>query len=331
MATTQNKIREFFDGYTSARVRTFLANPPLSQHFRELFDGLSSARNRENSRTARLISNIESFIDRYVVIRSELDDQITAKVKTFAELVKGFTGVRDRSIIEAKATALEQKEQFQDLLQSYEAALAAWEKTQQSKADRFHILEVMDLILNEECHSRMLAWLLDRNYRKLGTHAQGSLGFRLFLEALSFPTVLADEAYVVRREISGDESRIDIEVAARGRFLMHIEVKIGAQEGYNQTKREWEDLRKRASEFNVFEGETGGVIIALFVTPSGRKPTDSHFKAVSWRKVAEVLEHFGGEAHAEDVKLFARHYAYTLRTFILAAEEEEKEDTDAGT
>jgi hypothetical protein len=176
----------------------------------------------------------------------------------------------------------------------------------------------------------MLAWLLDRNYRKLGTHAQGSLGFRLFLESLKLPAALADEPYFVRREMSGDESRIDIELAARGRFLMHIEVKISAGEGYKQTAREWNDLCRRAKELDVSDNESTGGVIALFVTPSGRKPTDPHFKAVSWRKITDVLERFAEQARAEDVRLFASHYARTLRAFILAAEQKEMEDSDAG-
>jgi hypothetical protein len=333
MALTRDRIKGFFDEYAACRTVASSPGPPATNRFKGFFEQFRSARQRETSQTSHLALDYEGFLTGYIAARDELADQVSVRALKFTDFLKGFGAARIIALARAKEIAAKQVQGFQILLEDHSKALAIWEKTQQDKADRFYILEVLDLTHNEECHSRMLAWLLDRNYRRLGTHAQDRLGFRLFLSALSalnISTSLADEPYFVRREISGDESRIDIEIAARGRFLMHIEVKIGAQEGHEQTNREWKDLRKRASELDIREDGLTGGIIAIFVTPSGRTATDPNFKAVSWRQIAQVLEDFGNQAQAQDVKLFARHYAHTLRDFIAVAEQEEREDQHAG-
>ena len=71
---------------------------------------------------------------------------------------------------------------------------------------------------------------------------EGSLGFRFFLEEFGLPVKYADGKYRVRREVSGDESRIDVEVAERRKFVIHIENKIWSAEGDDETNREWRDL-----------------------------------------------------------------------------------------
>jgi hypothetical protein len=55
----------------------------------------------------------------------------------------------------------------------------------------------------------------------------------------------------VRREQEGDASRVDIEVATSGRFVIQIESKLHAAEGVDQTAREWADLTKRARSLRV--------------------------------------------------------------------------------
>ena len=53
----------------------------------------------------------------------------------------------------------------------------------------------------------------------------------------------ADEPdYWVRTESSGNEARVDIEIAARGKFIIYVENKTYAVEGDDQTNREWRSL-----------------------------------------------------------------------------------------
>ena len=142
---------------------------------------------------------------------------------------------------------------------------------------------------------------------------------------MGLPPELADNPYSVRREVCGQNSRIDIEVAARGRFLIHIEVKIAAPEGANQTHREWEDLQRHAAELGVSEDAKNGGVFALYLTPSGRLPGQEKVRPVRWTQIACVLERFASQAQPAEVKLFASHYARTLRRYIIDLETEERE------
>ena len=159
---------------------------------------------------------------------------------------------------------------------------------------------------------------MDRRIER-GTHAQGSLGFQLFRNELQpeldpdlklqVTNYAAERQYWVRREVSSSESRVDIEIAASGKFIIHIENKIRASEGEDQTVREWRDLTKR--------GETLGVQPqhrhAIFLTLDGRPPADDRFHPVGWERIAGVLNEFAGQVRPDCVKLFVRHYAEALR------------------
>jgi hypothetical protein len=118
---------------------------------------------------------------------------------------------------------------------------------------------------------------------------------------------------------------MDIEIAARRGFILHIENKIWSSEGEAQTHREWADLLLRAEQLEVPEENRR----ALFLTPNGDQPLNNNFIPVSWRDIADVLDKFAERAQPPVVKLFATHYARTLRTFVVPApEREEGEDAE---
>jgi hypothetical protein len=176
----------------------------------------------------------------------------------------------------------------------------------------------------------VLAWLLDRDMMRPGPHAQGNLGFRLFLAEFGLPIAYADTQYWVRREVAGDESRVDIEVAARGRFLIHIENKIFSGEGPKQTDREWSDLERRAEELGLTPSSTPCAFHALFLTPHGEKAGNPKFQRVSWGQIAEVFDQFAASITPPDVRHFCSQYAKGLRKFIIG-QPSDQEDRDAQT
>ncbi len=148
------------------------------------------------------------------------------------------------------------------LLPGYRQAFEAVRASQIETAEDFRLLHLLGCETDELRHSSVLRWLLDRHE----THAQGRLGFRLLLRALSLPVLnFVDADYRCRSEVTGEESRIDIEVAARSRFIIHIENKIQAGEGQQQLMRESADLVRRAKAFDVPEDR----IHAYFLTPDG--------------------------------------------------------------
>jgi hypothetical protein len=187
----------------------------------------------------------------------------------------------------------------------------------------------LELDQNEACHSIILAWLLDRRIEQ-GSHAQGSLGFRLFLEefgrelgAEANPEVKTyhdDGSYWALREFSSGESRVDIEIAAYKKFVIHIENKIMSAEGPDQTGREWRDLQERARQLHVPRKNRH----ALFLTLDASQPESKAFRPIGWSRVAKVLDRFSEQARPRDVKLFASHYAAAVRK-LAVSEPEPKE------
>ena len=251
-----------------------------------------------------------------------------SRIKT---LLDGFRVVRERAESTANAVAVVNHQAFRILLAGYSDAVEAYRQKQEEHADDFNLLAVMRLTGKEIRHSMVLAWLLDHDMRKLGTHAQGTLGFRLFLKQFGLPAHYANCKYWVSREERGQDSIIDIEVGSRGRFLIHIENKIWASEGADQTDREWADLQRRAKELGIDARADSAPVHAMFLTPHGTKAANRNFVSISWGRVIRVLEAFANQAKPTDVKLFASHYARALRRFIVTqdfGEEEHGEGTD---
>jgi hypothetical protein len=192
-------------------------------------------------------------------------------------LLDGFREVRNREE-KAEAGALPK---LKSLLGGYLASRDEWAEHQRAFADDFNLFAVMDVEHDEATHSKILAWLLDRRIMH-GTHAQGSLFFRLFLEELGTDlgiqpaqiTRYAEQLYWVGREVSGDKSRVDIEIAAYGQFVIHIENKITAIEGPEQTKREWDDLESRSKELGAIPTSD---VHGVFLTLEGDQPQNTNF------------------------------------------------------
>lgn len=200
---------------------------------------------------------------------------------------------------------------FTRLLDGYSAAQEKRAFQQRISAEDFNILEVLDILDDESRHSRILAWLLDRRIDHFGTHAQASLGFRLFLEEFGLPVSFAEQPYWVKREENGAESRVDIEVACHRKFVIHIEIKFWSSEGTQQTHREYNDLLRKAAALKV-DAERN--MHAFFVSLDGKRPVNPRFTPTAWSRIGRVLHRFALEAKAPDVKVFAAHYAAILES-----------------
>jgi hypothetical protein len=221
-------------------------------------------------------------------------------------------------------------EQHQRLLHEFEKIHKVWEQRQISVAEGFNILRTMRLSRKELCHSDILAWLLDHRLDAYGTHAQGNRGFRLFLQMLGLPLRFAKANYRVAREVSGLRSRLDILVEADGQFIIGIENKVASSEmlaledGEHQTQCEWDDLKRRGKKLGVRDSG----IKAYFLTPDNQPPRSRDFIAISWGQVADVFEDFAAEAKPRMVKLFAQHYAETLRRDVVSGTETQEEENE---
>ena len=59
------------------------------------------------------------------------------------------------------------------------------------------------------------------------------------------------------------------------------------------------------------------------MTENADAPSVGPFTAISWGRIARVLEQFADQAKPRDVKLFAAHYARTIRRFIAIQDKRE--------
>ncbi|MDR3459984.1 MAG: PD-(D/E)XK nuclease family protein [Verrucomicrobiae bacterium] len=233
-------------------------------------------------------------------MKKQLDP--VAEFDEWEKLLTDFDSLPDCNEIETELFS-----QVNQLLADFDGQQNSWREEQKVRADDFNILQTMRLSRRELCHSDILAWLLDRN----GSHAQGDLGFCIFLKMTSLPIWYAANKYRVIRELSGNESQIDIVIEAEEVFIIGIENKIDSEEGDTQTDREWRDLQRRKNGLLI-----PNEAVAFFLTPDGTMPICKSFKPISWGLIAEVFEAFSEVAQADMVKMFAKHYAETVRREI---------------
>jgi hypothetical protein len=264
-------------------------------------------------RTTMLGERFARLLNAFSVVAVRDRTILSPSTARFRRLLERFVEPRDLADAANLTHAAEDHKCIRALLEGYNETVERYRHQQEQVADDFNILDVMRLTGKEIRHSMVLAWLLDHDFRRLGTHAQGNLGFRLFLDEFDLPIDYADCRYWVRREVAGDESIVDVEVGYRSRFLIHIENKIWSCEGTDQTHREWCDMQCRAAELSV----SAPHIHALFLTPHGAKPANCNFRAIRWGRIVRVLERFEEQAKPPDVKLFAAHYARALKRFIV--------------
>jgi hypothetical protein len=241
------------------------------------------------------------------------ETKITPLAADLGRLINNFREAKARSLGAELRWAKDAGVTFSSLLQTFHVRLDAWEMQPKSTAENFNVLGILGLQSRELCHSRIIAWLLDWKSHRFGTHGQGSLGFRLFLEALGLDTTWAQERYLLRTEVTGACARTDLEISQSKRFIISIENKIWAQEGIDQTEREWRDMHERAKRMNVHPDNR----VALFLTPRGHSPGCKGFRVLTWQTMADIFEQFGELAQPIEVKQFAHHYANIVRDKII--------------
>jgi hypothetical protein len=261
------------------------------------------------------MGRFQHLLERFSELTAHQDRSVDAHVSPMQRLLGRFEELRKAADAAERIRAASSRQSIRVLLDRYGEANARYCNQQARSADDFNLLDVMQLTGKEIRHSMMLAWMLDHDLRRLGTHAQGALGFRLFLvefDELRLPLSIADTKYWVRREVAGEKSIVDIEIGCRGQFLIHIENKIWSSEGTDQTNREWDDVQRKAAELRIPDTN----VRALYLTPTGAPAANGNFHCVSWLRIARVVEAFAQQSQPPDVKLFAAHYTRSLRRFI---------------
>lgn len=228
-----------------------------------------------------------------------------------SDLTREITALRKRALIS--------KEQLtHSILAQLEAASSKRQRRESSESPNLNCWEVLGLQYSELDHSRVLAWLLDRRQ----SHAQGATFFRELLRltqgVVPLPLGCADEPYRVGTEVSHARSRIDIEIIGPT-FLMHIESKVNAQEGEDQTCRERDDLKAKAISRGIDLERAWG----LYLSAEGAPCTDQEkFRPISWMTVVAAVDSATAaivDAHPRNVHLpwVLRGYAEVVRLYVV--------------
>jgi hypothetical protein len=166
------------------------------------------------------------------------------------------------------------------------ALFAELDQRQRTRQVDFNLFSLFKVETDEVRHSRFLAWLLDAG----SGHGQGDLFLQAFAEAcrLNIPPDALGR-YHVRTEFSGAEAIIDILVCKAGTFLIYLENKVLASEGYDQLNRELRDMRRLGRSLQVPKARQFGI----FLTPDGRNPVSGdavHWQAISYSQLGRAFE-----------------------------------------
>jgi hypothetical protein len=186
-------------------------------------------------------------------------------------------------------------------------------RNEEKQLEFLNVFDVLGFKTDEVRHSQVLAWLFKRE-KIAGSHFQDSLFFKEFCKSLGLPLSYADENYGVTPEESGEESRIDISIKCASRFIINIENKVHAGEGYKQLKREWDDLKKSQYEYHISDKNTH----AYFLTKTGYLPKESFgFKSLSWEQIATIVRGCTNNQLPVKLRWFLNQYLMTINEHIL--------------
>ena len=184
-------------------------------------------------------------------------------------------------------------------------------RTFHSSQQTFNVFTLLQIDTDEVRHSRFLAWLLNAN----SPHGQGSLFLKTFMNScrLQLESEVLD-SYTVRTEFSGNESRVDVMIYQRGKFIVYLENKIFATEGHLQTDREFRDMRQVAASLDIPEKKQ----FAVFLTPEGRKPVSgdpSRWTPVAYSRIASDFRELLPVLTSEKVRWILHDWIETVSTF----------------
>jgi hypothetical protein len=189
-------------------------------------------------------------------------------------------------IDEFRALRLAAQEMRLTTMAGFLALFAELDQRQRTRQVDFNLFSLFEVETDEVRHSRFLAWLLDAG----SGHGQGNLFLQAFAEAcrLNIPPDALGR-YHVRTEFSGAEAIIDILVCKAEAFLIYLENKVLASEGYDQLNRELRDMRRLGRSLQVPRARQ----FAIFLTPDGRAPVSGdvmHWQSISYSQLARAFE-----------------------------------------
>ncbi len=196
------------------------------------------------------------------------------------------------------------------------------ELEQKRRLSEFNLFRLLNLVDGEETHSRVLAWLLNPQ----GNHRLGDAFLKGFLSATTGMKLSGGNLMAAQvepewpNEVDGQTGYLDILILDNGRqFLCAVENKVWSGEHSRQLTRYRQALTAEFPDFTQ---------CYVFLSPGGISAQDAteqeHWKAIDYQVVAQLVEETAQTPTGsidEEVRVFLRQYANTLRRDILGDKE----------
>ncbi len=196
------------------------------------------------------------------------------------------------------------------------------ELEQKRQLSEFNLFRLLNLVDGEETHSRVLAWLLNpRENHQLGdTFLKGFLSATTGMKLSGGNLLAAQVQPEWRNQVGGQWGFLDILILDKERqFLCAIENKVWSGEHSGQLTRYRQALKAKFPDFTQHY---------VFLSPDGISAQNAtereHWKAIDYRVVAQLVEEAAQAPTGsidEEVRVFLRQYANTLRRDILGEKE----------
>lgn len=204
---------------------------------------------------------------------------------------------------------------YNRLLKAFARSKAAGIRLSDKITPDFNIFEPLGFVDKEIIHSRVLAWLFNRN----GSHGQKSYFLKLFLKAHGLLNKYSSYTdYKVKTEVSEDESRIDIRIYKEGRFLINIENKIFSSQGEGQLIREERDAYKKAKQLKITNPHVHCFFLTVDPNETPPKGSIKPIKHIKWgESILSCLNNYLKHVKSRSVKLFMEHYIDLINNKII--------------
>ena len=161
-------------------------------------------------------------------------------------------------------------------LNTLEKSKEKYQKENKNYASDFNIFEITKI--DENRHSTFLAELLSPE----GTHAQGSIFYKAFLNVLLKKGINIEHFDRESIDVAREQGRIDILITPKNSkdFAIIIENKIDAKDQPKQIDRYRKQIKRR----------NYGIVLVIYLTPSGEKPSEKSISKDRYEKLKNEKE-----------------------------------------
>ena len=166
----------------------------------------------------------------------------------------------------------------------------------------FNILKTLGVWRREVSHTHVISWLLNPDQ----SHGLKDIFLTKFFEIIGLGQLSLSNIVVKRFQKSKEGFEVDLTLENEDFFAI-IENKIT-----HKARKE-----QLATEFEKFNPNDGREFLPIYLTPFEKDKPHKDFRVITYREIEKILKILIRNCTNEDVKIFLRHYADTIREIAL--------------